>query len=155
MVSTREIPATTEVRNQAEIVSTWAKSASRDTLISGVGCPMCKHEGPYWVEACALHTIIHDMSEGARLDRTISDDMAKRLNAIHEKLGLDEEGDALSQIDDLIAAEAEAMQVPDLLEPLKWIAHHYANQDMNHRDFRVEAAQRAEAAIQKAQGDQS
>jgi len=41
---------------------------------------------------------------------------------------------------------------PDLLEALKWIAHHYANQDMNHRDFRVEAAQRAEAAIAKAEG---
>lgn len=30
---------------------------------TGVGCPMCKHEGPYWVEACGLHKIIHDQTD--------------------------------------------------------------------------------------------
>lgn len=59
------------------------------------------------------------------------------------RIDFDAEGEANGHI---IAA------APDLLEALKWIAHHYANQDMNHRDFRVEAAQRAEAAIAKAEG---
>lgn len=40
---------------------------------------------------------------------------------------------------------------PDLYEALKWIADQYANQDLSHVDFRVEAARRAEAALSKAQ----
>lgn len=44
----------------------------------------------------------------------------------------------------LVSARTRAEK---LEEALKWIAHHYANQDISHIDFRVEAAQRAEAAI--------
>jgi len=36
---------------------------------------------------------------------------------------------------------------PDPLEALQWIVANYANQDLSHKDFRVEAAHRAEAAL--------
>jgi hypothetical protein len=41
---------------------------------------------------------------------------------------------------------------PNLLEALEWITAHYADQDINHVDFRVEACRRAQAAIAKATG---
>ena len=39
-----------------------------------------------------------------------------------------------------------------LRETLEWIATNYANQDISHMDFRVEAYARTLAAISKAQG---
>lgn len=51
------------------------------------------------------------------------------------------------------AAEANARLIaaaPMMFGVLKWISEHYENQDMGHKDFRVEAAIRADAAIRKA-----
>lgn len=40
----------------------------------------------------------------------------------------------------------------ELIEDLRWIANNYANQDLNHVDFRVEAGRRSEASLSKAEG---
>jgi hypothetical protein len=43
---------------------------------------------------------------------------------------------------------------PDLVAALEWIANNYANQEINHVDFRVEAKRLADAAISKSRGEQ-
>lgn len=49
-----------------------------------------------------------------------------------------------------LANEIEA-EVRKLEEALKWIDYHYANQDMSHQTFRVEAAHKARAALEDKQ----
>lgn len=42
----------------------------------------------------------------------------------------------------------EALELIDRqADALDWVAKNYANQDLNHMDFRVEAARRVEAAL--------
>ena len=83
---------------------TWFDTATKQDLISGVGCPFCRFEGPYWVEACTMHQLIHDLNEDKSVLQQIVDGQSETLNAIHEKLGIDPEDNPLPHIDDLIAA---------------------------------------------------
>lgn len=50
----------------------------------------------------------------------------------------------------LVADRDLIASAPDGLELAEWIAYHWANQDMNHADFRVEAFMRAEKVIARA-----
>lgn len=59
----------------------------------------------------------------------------------HPSLSTLEERPLFTSPPDLAAENAR------LREALEWIAYHYDNQDMNHVDFRVEAATRARAAL--------
>lgn len=52
----------------------------------------------------------------------------------------------------MATAEFSAEYVRSLESALRWIADNYANQDLSHVDFRVEASHRAEAALSKATG---
>lgn len=79
----------------------YPEIASKRALISGVGCPWCKHEGPYWVAPCAVHAEMHKLAEDLELSRTIERAATATLDAIREKLGLDPEDDVLMAIDDL------------------------------------------------------
>ncbi len=87
---------------------TWFETASKQELISGVGCPFCRYSGPYWVEGCEIHRLIHDLVEDKSILQRIVDDQSETLNAIREKLGLDPEDDPVPHIDDLIIAGVEA-----------------------------------------------
>jgi len=47
----------------------------------------------------------------------------------------------------IVAMHAALPKLLVCAEALEWIAKHYANQDMSHKDFRVEAFARADAAL--------
>mgnify|MGYP001359829585 CR=1 FL=1 len=49
------------------------------------------------------------------------------------------------------AAMADAPRRNAMRETLEWIERHYANQDMSHVDFRVEAYTRAREALEQSQ----
>lgn len=83
----------------------WVETATKDALLSGLGCPWCKHEGPYWVEPCRLHAVVQEICENAHIDRQVKDGLSATLDAIQEKLGIDPEVNPLPYIDDLIAQD--------------------------------------------------
>lgn len=49
---------------------------------------------------------------------------------------------------------AQAATIAELREALEWVVYHYDNQDMNHSDFRVEAAKRARQDLARSAGDE-
>lgn len=56
--------------------------------------------------------------------------------------------DLRSSLDDMAKVVGQQRQtISELREALRWITSNYDNQDMGHRDFRIEANHRARAAL--------